>query len=86
MLYEHYKGGLYRVLAEVAHHTETGEEVVVYMSVDTGLIWVRPTKVFYGHFTTKEGEVVRRFKLVNELKKHRENPDKTGDKKGEFYK
>ncbi|MGI8216736.1 DUF1653 domain-containing protein [Bacillus cereus] len=84
MLYEHYKGGLYRVLAEVARHTETGEDVVVYMSVETGLVWVRPSELFYGYLTTNEGKVIKRFKAIIELKKHRENADKIGDKKGEF--
>jgi hypothetical protein len=84
MLYEHYKGGLYRVLAEVARHTETGEDVVVYMSVETGLVWVRPAELFYGYLKTEEGKEIKRFKAVFELKKHRENPDKIGDKKGEF--
>ena len=32
MLYRHYKGGLYRTLSEVAYHSETGEEMVVYIS------------------------------------------------------
>ena len=32
-LYKHYKGGYYQVLG-VAEHTETGEKVVVYISLD----------------------------------------------------
>lgn len=46
MFYKHYKGGLYRVIGE-AKHTETGEDLVVYISAATGQLWVRPAKMFY---------------------------------------
>jgi hypothetical protein len=39
MLYKHYKGGLYRYIGE-AKHSETKEDMVVYMSVETGTIWI----------------------------------------------
>ena len=39
--YRHYKGNLYKVLA-IAKHSETVEDMVVYRSVKTGEVWVRP--------------------------------------------
>jgi hypothetical protein len=66
MLYRHYKGGLYRVLFDDAKHTETGEELVVYISVETGKVWVRPVKMFFELVGTANG-LVPRFEEVHEL-------------------
>ncbi|MDR4987180.1 DUF1653 domain-containing protein [Bacillus cereus] len=66
MLYRHYKSGLYRTLSEVAYHSETGEEMVVYISVETGKVWVRPSKMFDELVTIENGELVPRFKEVSE--------------------
>lgn len=43
--YRHYKGGEYRVLG-VAKHSETHEELVVYVSLKDGGLWVRPLDMF----------------------------------------
>lgn len=66
MLYKHYKGGLYRVIGE-AKHTETEEDLVVYMSVETGLLWVRPCEMFHELVDLPDGQVVPRFEEVDEL-------------------
>lgn len=39
--YKHYKGNLYKVVS-FAKHSETMENMVVYQSITTGEIWVRP--------------------------------------------
>ena len=66
MLYKHYKGGLYRVIGE-AKHTETEEELTVYMSVETGLLWVRPTRMFHQLVDLPTGRrPVPRFRKVDE--------------------
>ncbi|HET9946691.1 MAG TPA: DUF1653 domain-containing protein [Patescibacteria group bacterium] len=47
-IYKHYKGKYYLVLG-VAQHSETQEEVVVYVSLYTGegpRMFVRPRKMF----------------------------------------
>ncbi len=46
-LYRHFKGGLYDLLG-VATHTETGEELAVYRSIETGRLFVRPAAMFEG--------------------------------------
>lgn len=66
MLYRHYKGGLYRVLVDPAFHSETQEEMVVYMSVKNGKVWVRPSKMFHELVDLPNGQVVQRFAEVNE--------------------
>lgn len=43
--YRHYKGGLYTVVG-VARHSETEEELVVYVCRKDGSLWVRPRKMF----------------------------------------
>lgn len=64
-IYEHYKGNRYEVI-DVALHSETLEEMVVYKSLygDFG-VWVRPLKMF---FETVEilGNQVPRFKFIEE--------------------
>ena len=44
-IYKHYKGNLYKIIA-LAKHSETLEEVVVYQSVKTNDIWVRPMSMW----------------------------------------
>jgi hypothetical protein len=43
--YRHYKGGVYEVIG-TARNSETLEEMVVYISVKDGQMWVRPRKMF----------------------------------------
>ncbi len=44
-MYEHYKGARVRVLAE-ALHSETLEPTTVYIHLEDGGMWARPTKMF----------------------------------------
>jgi hypothetical protein len=60
-VYKHFKGGLYLVV-DVAKHSETGEKMVVYRSLKTGELWVRPIEMFLG-YKEINGEKVRRFEL-----------------------
>lgn len=62
-LYEHYKGGRYRVLA-LARHSETLEELVVYQALygEEG-IWVRPLAMFLENVIIN-GQSQPRFKLL----------------------
>ena len=39
--YKHYKGNLYRIIA-FAKHSETCEDMIVYQSLNSDEIWVRP--------------------------------------------
>lgn len=66
-IYRHYKGDEYLVL-EVATHSETGEEMVVYRALyGDGKLWVRPLAMFFDELD--DGKVARygqkrRFELV----------------------
>jgi len=60
--YRHYKGGIYEVICEAAHHTESLECLVIYRNVKTGEIWARPDWMFYGY--TEDG--TKRFEEVSE--------------------
>lgn len=61
--YEHFKGGLYKVLG-IAKHSETLEELVVYKNSE-GDFWVRPVKMFLEEVEFK-GKKVPRFKYIGE--------------------
>jgi hypothetical protein len=76
MLYRHYKGGLYRTLFEDSKHSESQEEMVVYMSVETGKVWVRPAGMFFEMVATAKGWVPR-FSEVHE--KRRTANDRAGE-------
>jgi hypothetical protein len=59
--YKHYKGGTYEVIS-MATHTETGEKLVVYKSINFGSIYVRPYDLWIGE--ASDGQ--KRFELINE--------------------
>lgn len=61
-LYQHYKGGYYRVI-DVAQHTETGESLVVYKDTN-GKVWVRPSEMFHEFIENEQGQTIRRFEYV----------------------
>ena len=62
--YRHFKGNVYRVL-QIAKHSETLEEMVVYQTMygEKG-IWVRPKSMF-GEVIEREGKVFRRFSPIS---------------------
>jgi len=63
-IYEHFKGGRYRVLG-MGKHSETLEELVVYQVLDgEDKIWVRPLEMFLEEVEV-DGKKVPRFKYVN---------------------
>jgi hypothetical protein len=45
-LYQHYKGDIYRKIADARSSENRSEELVVYQSCKTGAIWVRPKAIF----------------------------------------
>jgi len=61
-IYQHYKGGVYRLIQRDVKHSETLELGVVYEHLwphDHGL-WYRPQELFFGR--NEQGE--ERFKLI----------------------
>lgn len=52
-VYRHFKGGLYIPVKE-AEHTETGEVLVIYQSVETGKLWARPKDMFMSEIDHKK--------------------------------
>ena len=63
-LYRHYKGNEYAV-TDIAVHTETEEEMVVYRDIVSGKMWVRPASM-WDDIVTVDGKTVRRFERVTE--------------------
>ena len=65
-IYQHYKGKLYQVF-HVATHSETEEKFVVYQCLYGDYsMWVRPLEMFQETVTLEDGQVVPRFKLIQE--------------------
>lgn len=62
--YKHYKGNIYKVIG-VGKHSETLEDMVIYQSVKTNEIWVRPYLMFIEDVTLPTG-VVKRFEYLGE--------------------
>lgn len=62
-IYQHFKGQKYEVL-DVATHSETGEQYVVYKALygDFGT-WIRPLKMFT-ETIEKDGKVFLRFAFI----------------------
>ena len=61
--YKHFKGSFYEVL-DVARHSETEEEFVVYRTLyGDHSLWVRPLAMF-DETITREGKTFKRFQYV----------------------
>lgn len=63
--YQHYKGSHYEVIAN-SKHSDTLEQVVVYKSLETGLVWHLPQAGFNSTITVN-GERVPRFTKVKDI-------------------
>ncbi len=64
--YQHYKGPYYEVL-DIARHSETEEEMVVYRTLYGDFsLWVRPLDMFTQE-VLHEGKKVQRFRYVGEI-------------------
>ena len=61
--YQHYKGGVYWVV-DVARHSETNEDLVIYRSSDNLALWARPKKMFLEDVVI-EGKNVPRFRFIS---------------------
>ncbi len=68
-LYDHYKGGRYKVLT-LAKHTETDEVLVIYKSIHFGSVHARPLSQWFeiieGVYDTNGVINPPRFKKVND--------------------
>ena len=62
-IYRHYKGNLYQVI-EVATHSETREQLVVYRTLYGNYsMWVRPLEMFE-ELIKVDGQKVSRFTFI----------------------
>ena len=68
-IYRHFKGNMYRIL-NIAEHTETGEKLVIYQSVDDeSKIYARPLDMFMSTVDREkypDAEQSMRFELVKD--------------------
>ena len=63
--YRHYKGNLYTVI-DIATHTETGEEMVVYRAqYELYSLWVRP-RIMFEEMVMVDGIEIPRFRREDE--------------------
>lgn len=62
-IYKHYKGNLYEVI-DVARHSETLEEFVVYRALyGERALWIRPLAMFMEEVETPDGRAFRFEKI-----------------------
>jgi hypothetical protein len=61
-IYQHYKGSKVKVISE-AMDSETLEELVVYIHLEDGVVWVRPKKMFLENIE-KKGKMIPRFTFI----------------------
>ncbi len=61
-IYQHFKGLKVKVISE-ALDSETLEPLVVYIHLDDGVVWVRPTAMFLEEIE-KNGKRIPRFTFI----------------------
>ena len=64
-IYEHHKGGLYKAHFVGRSSEDYLQEFVVYQSLDTNYVWIRPLEMFL-EIVDFEGQKVPRFKYIRE--------------------
>ncbi len=62
-VWQHYKGGLYSIVAVAVHESEL-VPLVVYRSQEKGFVWARPVSVFMDTFFDADGVKKPRFERV----------------------
>lgn len=74
--FQHWKGGVYVLLA-IAEHSESHEIEVVYQSEQDGRVWVRPHAMFFGDIRTggDPGYFLPRFTLIAKQRAGHEHVD-----------
>ncbi len=65
-VYDHYKGGRYKVIS-LAKHSETQEVLVVYASLLFGSVYVRPLSMWFDKIQMDDGTETERFVLSGTL-------------------
>ena len=63
-IYRHFKGGVYEVI-DIAIHSETLEEMVLYRCQKDGRYWVRPAAM-WNETVEREGKTFQRFTYIGE--------------------
>lgn len=61
-IYKHFKGNLYEVI-DIAKHSETEEDMVVYRSLNNNTLWVRPLKM-WNEIVKRDGKEYIRFTYI----------------------
>ena len=62
-IFEHFKGGLYRMLF-LARDSETQEPIVIYMHLDDGSMWTRRLSLWQEQVLWHDGVMRPRFRRV----------------------
>jgi hypothetical protein len=63
MKYRHYKGGIYEIVCEAKLESDPSVTMIIYKS-GNGLIWARPSDVFF-ELVQHDGNTVQRFTPIN---------------------
>jgi hypothetical protein len=64
-IYRHFRGALYAVICLV-DHSESGETLVLYQSLDSGHRWARPLAMWNELVEPSPGMLLPRFELLPE--------------------
>lgn len=66
MKVRHFKGGLYEVVTVAKLESDPTVQLVIYKSLESGLVWARPWEDFFGT-VEKDWYSGPRFEEINEV-------------------
>lgn len=66
-IYQHFKGGLYKIVMLNVNNTENGKSGLIYKSIKTNELWFREVEEFLDYISILNNTKIKRFELIERI-------------------